>query len=102
MDKSEIGQCSRCDELYSFDDSSPKPTLKSKHLKRKRPKLNKSYVLSPKDKENNPSKLKLNIAWRKGMMSHILGLQKTKGQNFQKTKLSSNFAVEISFQIKSA
>lgn len=50
MNKFEIGKCSRCQELYNFDDSSPKPIYhKSKLFKRKRQKLDTFNNLSPKD-----------------------------------------------------
>lgn len=52
MDKFEIRQCSRCHELYSSDDSSPKPIQKSKLFKSKRTKLKNYDILSPKVEEN--------------------------------------------------
>lgn len=59
MDKFETAKCFRCDELYSFDDSSTRPLPKSKVFKSEISKLNKSNILPYKDEAKQALKVEI-------------------------------------------
>lgn len=98
MDKFETGQCSRCQQLYSSDDSSSRSIPKSKVVKSKRPKLIRSDILSLKDKAKQALKVEIKSRIEKRQPELNLQVTENKRLPFSKKNFSKNFAVDKSFQ----